>query len=572
MKSSEKSSEGGWNIIKNVYNKIKKNKQMKQEFICTISQSCEKEKLTGKEVSQKSGISYKSIQKVRRNSHKILKKLRKGAITNVNQQAIARFYERPDVSICLPNKKLVSKKTGKPRYILCKTITATHQLFLAQHPNIKISLAKFAYLKPKHVRSQREARLHQCLCIYCTNVDLKLSEVRKINGSPNLRNHFDAVNATMCPKIGDSTYHDIKCIDRKCADCPSLTIPEEVEQNERILQWKKWERSTFPDGVKRMALLVQSGSAKDMVNELNEEMQTLSSHLFQASWQQKQLSIISQNPPPDTIVTIMDFSENYACKSQSEVQSAHWFQANVTIFPVIVYYRKPNSEEVIKEAIDFITDDRKHDSHAVNHFSGIVRDHLKEVRKVKIKKEIQFTDGCSSQFKSKIPVADLSYCQHDFGFPVERHYFETGHGKSVSDGEGGVIKSYVSKAVKSRGVIVQNAEDFYDVASSGLTKSDDSFLRSFYLVRPSHILRTRPTRVPNQSIVGIRKIHCVAGGEVGVVKTRRLSCICTSCTDGGVCSNLNYVGPWKSVVLSFSDLEGIFQEKNSFIHLGFDLF
>ena len=113
------------------------------------------------------------------------------------------------------------------------------------------------------------------------------------------------------------------------------------------------------------------------------------------------------------------------------------------------------------------------------------------------------------------------------------------------------IKSYVNKAVKSRRVIVQNAEDFYDVASSGLTKNDDndSFLRSFYSVRSSHILRTRPTRVPNESVVGIRKIHCIAGGEIGEVKTRRLSCFCTSCADGGVCTNFNYVGPWKSVVL-----------------------
>ena len=36
----------------------------------------------------------------------------------------------------------------------------------------------------------------------------------------------------------------------------------------------------------------------------------------------------------------MDFAEDYRCRSQEEIQSAYWSQTQVTIHPVIAYYKK----------------------------------------------------------------------------------------------------------------------------------------------------------------------------------------------------------------------------------------
>jgi len=61
-----------------------------------------------------------------------------------------------------------------------------------------------------------------------------------------------------------------------------------------------------------------------LVNELCEELETFSFHLFHAKWQYDQFSMISRNMPSKWVVFVMDFAENYACAYQDEIQSAHW--------------------------------------------------------------------------------------------------------------------------------------------------------------------------------------------------------------------------------------------------------
>ena len=57
-----------------------------------------------------------------------------------------------------------------------------------------------------------------------------------------------------------------------------------------------------------------------------------------------------------------------------------------------------------------------------------------------VKHIVEFTDGCSSQFRSRHTTLDLSYARKDFGVNIQRLYFETSHGKGPSDGEGRVKK------------------------------------------------------------------------------------------------------------------------------------
>lgn len=64
--------------------------------------------------------------------------------------------------------------------------------------------------------------------------------------------------------------------------------------------------------------------------------------------------------------------------------------------------------------------------------------------------EVQFTDGCGAQYKSKTPFHDLSTSKDDIGHTVERSYFGSGHGKGPCDGIGSVIRTACTNAVKTR--------------------------------------------------------------------------------------------------------------------------
>lgn len=79
-------------------------------------------------------------------------------------------------------------------------------------------------------------------------------------------------------------------------------------------------------------------SLNDMVIETMDELSSLAKHLFNAKWQQNQFSVLLKDILKDWIVLNIDFSENYSCVSQHEIQTAHWYHEHVTIHPVVAYY------------------------------------------------------------------------------------------------------------------------------------------------------------------------------------------------------------------------------------------
>ena len=59
----------------------------------------------------------------------------------------------------------------------------------------------------------------------------------------------------------------------------------------------------------------------------------------------------------------MDFAEDYRCQSQQEVQSAYWNPEQVTIHPMVFYYKKESS--LLYKSIVAISDEPKHDAGTV---------------------------------------------------------------------------------------------------------------------------------------------------------------------------------------------------------------
>lgn len=128
-------------------------------------------------------------------------------------------------------------------------------------------------------------------------------------------------------------------------------------------------------------------------------------------------------------------------------------------------------------------------------------DHLKS-KNIEVERQIHYSDGAPSQFKSKTPFADVRKSSDDYGFPVEKHIFGTRHGKGPCDGEFGVAKRSVSSAVMSRNVIARNATEFYEYAREFLSKPKDEpsdvcchTQCSFFFVDEHDINRKRPDRM-----------------------------------------------------------------------------
>ena len=143
----------------------------------------------------------------------------------------------------------------------------------------------------------------------------------------------------------------------------------------------------------------------------------LSLHLFNAYWQHKQFSNLIKDIPEDTLVQVLDFAKNYLCSFQDEPQGCYWDHQQVTLHPIVCYYKDPEGN-VVTEEIMCISEDLKHDSYAVQKYEAVAMNHFKE-KKMCFGTVVQFCDQCPGQYKSHVPFEHLSCCNKK-----QRLYFQ----------------------------------------------------------------------------------------------------------------------------------------------------
>ena len=124
----------------------------------------------------------------------------------------------------------------------------------------------------------------------------------------------------------------------------------------------------------------------------------------------------------------------------------------ITIHPMVVTYLCPenNCSELVKEAIIAFSDNTKHDCFAVQAFLQAAREHLRNNRNLEIKKEVHCSDNCGTQYKCRKAFYLLSQSE----VPTVHTYFGSGHGKSLMDGEGAIVKKTITNIIKSEERII----------------------------------------------------------------------------------------------------------------------
>ena len=158
-------------------------------------------------------------------------------------------------------------------------------------------------------------------------------------------------------------------------------------------------------------------------------------HRFNVQHTARTFDNLINNLNENSIIKIHDFSENYTCLLPEEIQSLHWVQETATVYP-IVFMRKIG-DDVPEGHLVFISDDKKHDVPFVEKCNEILHQHyVKEG--MFITHDIEYNDGCASQFKCIRAFSSLARRS----VKTTRIFCETSHGKSKSDGLGGVVKSF----------------------------------------------------------------------------------------------------------------------------------
>jgi hypothetical protein len=171
---------------------------------------------------------------------------------------------------------------------------------------------------------------------------------------------------------------ETNCIFHDCSECPGPTDLENTLED--VFIDHATENITFKQWILigRCELVTTVKSTEEFIESLLEKLLLLLLHSFTATQQAMFLKELKCNLQSGEFVVLCDFTENYSFVLQDEAQF-HWNNAQATIHPFVIYFKKSDALNSEHENLVMISDCLKHDSILVHTF----QQHLKK-KKVKV--------------------------------------------------------------------------------------------------------------------------------------------------------------------------------------------
>lgn len=430
----------------------------------------------------------------------------------------------------------------------------------------------FQGCKPFYVVPARTKERNSCCCrahveaqLLCKSCMRFRQTLKRDDDFPIFTHLTDLVNVTLCDRNEERKYHDKNCLDRKCQNCGTkkmLLSPKETNKDTDMrVRWERFEYVLIGDK-RKLQLVQKETSPAEMFEYFILLLESYPAHQFRANWQNAELKNLLENLPCGHMCCVHDYSENYSCQHQDQIQSLYYGQVQVSIHVTILYRhaikeidneeKTSESPKIITEHLFVISPDKTHHSHSVHNCREQVTNYLKDIGCC-VETMHEWTDGCATQYKSRHCLSDISMFFEDFGFRTIRNYFETSHTKGPQDGAGANINHKCDMAVIRREVVIQSSLDLYNFAENSLREPSQSVYQShnvrlkrqvFFHVE--EILHDRSNRLFKE-VKGIRSIHSVLSDKENLkISTRKLTCYCRCCLseDYSNCLRKDYVSCW----------------------------
>ena len=238
-----------------------------------------------------------------------------------------------------------------------------------------------------------------CLCELCENAVLL---AKSINSSlrPKIlaTNLYDLVEANACDSIQDV------CMVGECDLCleSKLSLSDFPEEKKTIpfLNRQRVE--------KNIAKINQSLLFDQSIEKWNSAILTIKKHIYQKREQVASYNQQKSDLKPGEALIHVDYSQSYSNSQQDEVHSTYFAQQNFHMFTFCSYYHDSGEDNLTKVPKVVIRESSDHCKIAA--FSCIVTI-VEELKKLlsELRKAILWSNGCCSQFRSKIVFALLTH-------------------------------------------------------------------------------------------------------------------------------------------------------------------
>ncbi|KAK0132285.1 hypothetical protein N1851_032914 [Merluccius polli] len=180
----------------------------------------------------------------------------------------------------------------------------------------------------KKIAEEKKERVVSFLC--------RDENSRMLSGILLTNSISDLLEAIVC----DSTNQ--KCMYRLCAKCCYNEVEFVGPLDNSIITWEQWERIVVTVEEKTCAKyhkIEKSGSTADLLGLLNQKIDPFTRHQFNWLHQTQSLRELKHSLLRDELCIHIDFSENYSCKLNREVQPFHFgsSQKQATIHTCVAY-------------------------------------------------------------------------------------------------------------------------------------------------------------------------------------------------------------------------------------------
>lgn len=207
------------------------------------------------------------------------------------------------------------------RHLQC-SLKEVYAMFKTDYPNVKIGKSKFSELHPKHVLLSNKLPHNVCLCKYHENFIMALEALHKqVPEIPNYSEDFPS--CLLCAKQSTNCWLN-QCVDCKDGKIFISFFGEYAVKHCNEITWYVWKKLEN----ERLCKVVEDGTISDLMKYICRILPQFLEHCFgkrsQAkTYRDQHKEVTNDSFPIKTALLQIDFSENYKCVSQDEIQSAH---------------------------------------------------------------------------------------------------------------------------------------------------------------------------------------------------------------------------------------------------------
>ena len=255
---------------------------------------------------------------------------------------VVECYERDDISRQAPGRKDVvnvrneaGEKEKRQARHLTTSVKEAYALFCEEYPETKIGKSKFAELRPKHVLLLNKLPHNVCMCRYHENF------IDAINALHNTCRDFPRYTYELPGRFLCAESME-QCWLNKCSECKdgkgfAIYFENHDVADDDVVTWYIWKN----DENDKLCKAVEEGTVSELREYICSITPQFMEHCYikrqQAARYTKEREAAMSTPNDESKALLqVDYSENYSCSYQDEIQSAHWKQA--TLFTAALWH------------------------------------------------------------------------------------------------------------------------------------------------------------------------------------------------------------------------------------------